>query len=311
MKNYKLLFAAVLSAVALLANLAALANDDRSGVVTIARVQGIAEYSLDGGSTWHPALVGKSLEPGSLVRSGAGSTVDILVGQSQADRNVTSLKNDTRNDPANNVLPQREVNMIRLRPNTTFGIDKIMVPTADPTSISGAEFNLKKGSILASVRKVSPSSEYFVKIPNGVAAVRGTQFSLSSDGNGSDCSVLSGTVWLSFTVTDANGNPVTAPDGTPFPPVQVTVSPGQSFSLSQQLIGQLTATIQQSGATGNLQGLISQISTLATAAVETLESGSVNTLSLVIVGLQGQVITISGGVTTPTDPTKPPVMTAQ
>jgi hypothetical protein len=312
MKNYKILLSAVLGVTILLTNLAVLADDDRAGVVTVARVEGTAEYSLDGGTTWIPALVGKSLPAGSLIRSDDRSIVDILVGQSQADRNVTFLKINNRNDPANNILPQREVNMIRLRPNTTFGIDKLTVPASDPTSVSGAEFNLKKGSILASVRKVSPSSEYFVKIPNGVAAVRGTQFSLSSDGSGSSCAVLSGTVWLSFTVTDANGNPILGPDGNPFPPVQITINPGQSFSLSQALIGQLSTTIMQSGSTGtSLQTLITQISTLATAAVETLESGTVNTLTLVLTGLQGQTITITGGVNNPTDPNRPPNITNQ
>lgn len=312
MKKYKFLFAALLGGAVLLANLAVLADDDRAGVVTLARIQGTAEYSLDGGTTWIPALVGKSLPAGSILRSDDKSIVDILVGQSQADRNVSFLKLSTHNDPANNILPQREVNMIRLRPNTTFGIDKLTVPSSDPTSVSGAEFNLKKGSILASVRKVSPSSEYFVKIPNGVAAVRGTQFSLSTDGSGSTCSVLNGTVWLSFTITDANGNPITAPDGTPFPPVQVTINPGQTFSLSQALIGQLSSTIAQSGSTGvSLQTLITQISTLATSAVETLESGAVTTLNLVITGLQGQTITISGGVNPPNNSGVPPTLTNQ
>ncbi len=309
MKNYKYLFAALLSGAIMLLNLAALA-DDHAGVVTVVRIQGAAQYSIDGGTTWIPALVGKSLPAGSIIRSDDKSIVDILVGQNLADVNVRVLKHDASRDPAGNILPQREVNMIRLRPNTTFGIDKLTVPDSDPTSVSGAEFNLKKGSIFASVRKVSPSSEYFVKIPNGVAAVRGTQFELSSDGSGSTCSVVSGTVWLSFTVTDANGNPINGPDGNPFPPVQITLNPGQTFSLTQSLVSQLSSTLSQSGATGaSLQSLISQISTLATAAVETLESGQLDTITSIVTGLQGQQITISGGVTPPTDSGVPPVLT--
>ena len=311
MKNYKFLFAAVLSGSMMLLNLVALA-DDHAGVVTVVRVQGTAAYSLDGGTTWTPALVGKSLPAGSLIRSDDKSIVDILVGQSQADRNVGLLKNSTRTDPAPNSLPQHELNMIRLRPNTTFGIDKLTVPDSDPSSVSGAEFNLKKGSIFASVRKVSPSSEYFVKIPNGVAAVRGTQFSLSSDGSGSTVSVVSGTVWLSFTITDSNGNPILGPDGNPFPPIQVTINPGQTFSLSQALISQLSSTLSQSGASGSsLQALISQLSTLASSAVESLGSGELNNINLVLIGLQGQQIIITGGVTPPTDNGNPPVMTNQ
>jgi len=312
MKNLKFLFAAVLGGAILMLNLAVKADDDRTGVVTLVRIQGTAEYSIDGGTTWIPALVGKSLSAGSLLRSDEKSVVDILVGQSQADLNVTILKFNTRNNPANNALPQHEVNMIRLRPNTTFGIDKLTVPDSDPTSVSGAEFNLKKGSIFASVRKVSPSSEYFVKIPNGVAAVRGTQFELSTDGSGSSVSVVNGTVWLSFTITDSSGNPISGPDGNPFPPVQITINPGQGFSLTSALISQLSAALTQSGASGtSLQTLIAQINTLATAAVETLESSELSTLTLVLTGLQGQQITITGSVTPPTDNGNSPSMTHQ
>ena len=309
MKNYKFLFVALLSGAITLFNLAALA-DDRAGVVTVVRIQGEAQYSIDGGTTWIPALVGKSLPAGSLIRSDDKSIVDILVGQNQADVNVRILKTDASRDPAPNILPQHEVNMIRLRPNTTFGIDKITVPDSDPTSVSGAEFNLKKGSIFASVRKVSPSSEYFVKIPNGVAAVRGTQFELSSDGSGSSCSVVNGTVWLSFTVTDANGNPVNGPDGNPLPPVQISINPGQSFNLTGALISQLTATIQQATGT-TLQALINQISTLATSSLDNLDPSQVFALTSVVTGLQGTQINISGSVPTPTDSGNQPVLTHQ
>ena len=309
MKNYKFLFAAVLSGAIMLLNLAALA-DDRAGVVTVVRIQGTAQYSIDGGTTWIPALAGKSLQAGSLIRSGDRSIIDILVGQNQADVNVRVLKTDVSRNPAPNILPQREVNMIRLRPNTTFGIDKLTVPDSDPTSVSGAEFNLKKGSIFASVRKVSPSSEYFIKIPNGVAAVRGTQFELSSDGSGSSCSVVNGTVWLSFTVTDANGNPVNGPDGNPLPPVQISINPGQSFNLTGALISQLTATIQQATGT-SLQSLINQISTLATSSLESLDPNQVFTITSVVTGLQGTQINISGSVPTPTDSGNQPVLTHQ
>ena len=309
MKNYKFLFAAVLSGAIMLLNLAALA-DDRAGVVTVVRIQGTAQYSIDGGTTWIPALAGKSLQAGSLIRSGDRSIIDILVGQNQADVNVRVLKTDASRNPAPNILPQREVNMIRLRPNTTFGIDKLTVPDSDPTSVSGAEFNLKKGSIFASVRKVSPSSEYFIKIPNGVAAVRGTQFELSSDGSGSSCSVVNGTVWLSFTVTDANGNPVNGPDGNPLPPVQISINPGQSFNLTGALVSQLTATIQQATGT-SLQSLINQISTLATSSLESLDPNQVFTITSVVTGLQGTQINISGSVPTPTDSGNQPVLTHQ
>ena len=302
----------MLSGVILLLNFVALADSDKTGVVTIVRLQGQAQYSLDGGTTWNPVLVGKYLRPGSLIRTGDDGIVDILVGQTPAEKNVSFLKINGKDNPAPNVPPLQEHNMIRLRPNTTLGIDKLLVPDADPTAISDAVLNLKKGRILASVRKVSPSSEYFVKIPNGVAAVRGTQLNLSSDGSGSStCSVVNGTVWLSFTITDANGNPVSGPDGQPFPPIQVTINPGQTFSITPSLLGQLTNALKQAGAGTDIQTLINQLNLLANAAVETLDSGALDTLTEIMNSLTGLILTITGDVNPPYDNGTPPTMTHQ
>ncbi len=300
MKIYKLLFAAVLSGTILLVNLAVQADNDKNGVVTIVRIQGHAEYSLDGGTTFIPALVGKYLSAGSILRSGDASIVDVLIGQSPAEKNVTLMKINGKDNPAPNIPPIRENNMIRLRPNTTLGIDKLLVPESDPTAISDAVLNLKKGRILASVKKVSPSSEYFVKIPNGVAAVRGTELDLSTDGSSSSCAVVSGTVWLSFSLTDANGNPVAGANGQPIPPIQVTLSPGQSFNLTATLVNQLVSTLTAAGA-ADIQGIIQQLDTIATAAVQTLDAGAVGTLTDVLKSVNGPIITITGGVGIPTD----------
>ena len=119
MKIYKLLFAAVLSGTILLVNLAVQADNDKNGVVTIVRIQGRAEYSLDGGTTFIPALVGKYLSAGAILRSGDASIVDVLIGQSPAEKNVTLMKINGKDNPAPNIPPIRENNMIRLRPNTT------------------------------------------------------------------------------------------------------------------------------------------------------------------------------------------------
>jgi hypothetical protein len=213
--------------------------------------------------------------------------------------------------PANNFVPKDEHNIIRLRPNTTLGIDKLTVSDSDSTYVSDAELNLKKGRIFASVRKVSPSSVYLVKIPDGVAAVRGTQLELDTDGASSSCAVSSGTVWLSFSITDANGNPVTGPDGNPFPPVQVTLTPGQSFNLNQSLLNQLSQQLNTSAPNSGitpattitqtqLQALIIAIVNAATSTVTTLDA--VQLQQLAFLANSPLTINITPGTIAPTSP---------
>jgi len=48
--------------------------------------------------------------------------------------------------------------------------------------VSDTELNLKEGKIYASVKKITGASQYLIKLPNGIAGVRGTLFSISADG---------------------------------------------------------------------------------------------------------------------------------
>ncbi len=68
-------------------------------------------------------------------------------------------------------------------PNTTLGIDKLTITDTGADTVSDTELNLKKGKIFASVKKLSGASQYLIKLPSGIAGVRGTKFSISADGN--------------------------------------------------------------------------------------------------------------------------------
>jgi hypothetical protein len=293
----------------------------------VIRVQGTADYSLDGGHTWFPIVVGKYFEAGSLIRSGDKSIVDVLIGKSLSEKTAEFMQFNTRANPAHNVIPQKENNMIRLRPNTTLGVDKLTVSEEDSSYVSDAELNLKSGRIFASVRKVSPSSVYLIKIPDGVAAVRGTQLQLDTDGSSSSCSVSSGTVWLSFSITDASGNPIMGPDGNPFPPVQVTLTPGQSFNLTQGLLNNLSQQLNNAASTsGNnttqgttttvtqtqINNLVTLITAAATGNITTLTQTEINSLAQLF---QGPItITITPGQapssSLPPPPTPPTITTS-
>ena len=307
MKNYKILLSIFACSTVAMFNMIASADNDKAGVVTVVRLQGAAEYSLDGGQVWTPVVVGKYFVAGTLIRSGDRSIVDLMVGKPLSDKEAEFLQFNARVSPAKNFIPLEEHNMIRLRPNTTLGIDKLAVSDTDASFVSDAELNLKKGRIFASVKKVSPSSAYLIKIPDGVAAVRGTQLELDTDGSASSCSVASGTVWLSFTVTGPDGKPVLGPDGQPFPPVQVTINPGQSFNLTQALLSNLSQ--QLSNPPGGTQGGQDQLTALEKLIVG-LATSTITTLDMAqqdIIGgefLPGTTITVT---TSQTQPSQAPI----
>lgn len=309
MKNYKTLLSALVGAALIFVNYAASADEDRAGVATLVRLVGNAVYSVDGGHVWIPAVVGKDFQPGTLIRTEDKSLADLLIGQSLPDRNVRELGINTRHNPARNLIPVGEKNMVRLQPNTILGVDKLTVPEGNPTVISDCELDLKKGRILASVRKVSPSSEYLVKIPNGVAAVRGTQFGLSVEGPNVSCQVVDGTVWLSLTLVDANGNPLLDANGNPLAPVQISINPGQEFNLTPALMSSLNNLVAPGGTTvQNVQSLVTQLTDLASQSVVSMGQNQSVTLQLFFAGLQTTAITITApaGTILPPDNGTPP-----
>src|ERR1700744_5503183 len=188
MKLYKSILAAlVCSAVA--TALTASAQGDRQGFITVVRIQGIATYSLCQGQPEHPLVAGKYLAPGSIIFTKDDGIVDVVLGKSVDFPQAAWAPN--RISPAADApvrgyvsyTPQIDQNTIRITPNSALAIDKLNITDTGADTVSDTELDLKQGKIFASVRKLSGASQYIVKLPNGVAGVRGTMFSISSDGS--------------------------------------------------------------------------------------------------------------------------------
>ena len=65
--------------------------------------------------------------------------------------------------------------------------------------VTETQLDLKAGRIFGSVKKMSAASKYEVKIPNGVAGIRGTIFEITAEGI---IRVASGSVVLAFVGAD-------------------------------------------------------------------------------------------------------------
>ena len=69
--------------------------------------------------------------------------------------------------------PAAEQNAIRMTSGTTLKIDKLTISDTGVDTVSDTELDLQKGRIFANVKKLSPASQYLIKIPTGIAGVRG------------------------------------------------------------------------------------------------------------------------------------------
>ena len=223
MKKLQTLLAAALCGV-IFTTATAMAQSAAQGYGTVVRVDGIASYSL-GDNNWHPLQAGKYLPVGATIRTGHNGVVDVVLGKEiilpQADfrPNRISFAPDAPVRGMVNYKPSAQQNVIRVTPDTVIGIDKLTITDTGADTVSDTELNLKQGKIYASVKKITGASQYLIKLPNGIAGVRGTLFSISADGTIACYESQAGGVVLSLIGSD--GLPKT-----------FLVAPGQLFSPS-------------------------------------------------------------------------------
>ncbi|HUC85098.1 MAG TPA: FecR family protein [Candidatus Acidoferrales bacterium] len=161
------------------------------GYATVIRVKGEASYSLDGGAHKFALVPGKFLEAGSTIYTGDDGVVDVILGRSVDFPQATwapkriSLAPDSPVRGLVSYRPATEQNAVRIMNNSALVIDKLTTTSSGADTVSDTELDLKQGSIYASVKKLSPAAQYLVKTPTGIAGVRGTEFSITLNSDGS------------------------------------------------------------------------------------------------------------------------------
>jgi hypothetical protein len=216
MKNLTTILTSALFAAVIGIGATAIAQPTQPGYATVVRVQGIASYSLGDGK-WFPLIPGKLLPAGSTIRTGDSGVADVVLGK--AIEFPQSQKLPDRISPASDApvrglisyKPAAEQNVVRLTPGTTIVIDKLTTTDSGADTVSDTELDLQQGKIFASVKKLSPTSQYLVKIPNGIAGVRGTLFSISADGGVAVFESKSDGLVLSLTINGVTKTFLVAP----------------------------------------------------------------------------------------------------
>ncbi len=177
------------------------------GVAKVVRIKGDARYMVAGGS-WQTAKVGTVLKPGSVIETSRekGAFVDLVLGEgggvvTPPSSTVFKPFIPSSMAPSASYQPSAEQNIVRVWENSALGIDKLTTTQTGADVVSETQLDLKMGRIIGNVKKMSAASRFEVKLPNGVAGIRGTFFDIVADGI---VRVVVGSMVLAWVTPDNN-----------------------------------------------------------------------------------------------------------
>ena len=185
-------------ALVMTASLSAQSAAERSGKVV--RIKGAARYST-GNNVWQPLKIGQVLKAGTLVQTAADSHVDIVLGDAARVEAVRAVANPSSGGGGggSGYQPKAEQDVVRIHADTVLALDKLSVIDTGTDKVTDTQLDLRSGKIFGTVKKLNATSRYEIKLPNGVAGVRGTVYQVTADGV---LQVLTGTVVISWTAAD-------------------------------------------------------------------------------------------------------------
>jgi hypothetical protein len=194
-------------------------------VAKVIRIKGSARYA-DASNVWKPLKVGAVLKSGMIVQTAADSRVDVVLGEKDAtvnrvDWGQTSSYGGPGASGGGGGDSHSQRDFIRIQENSVLAFEKLLLADTGTDKIREIELDLRSGKAFGMVKKLNGGSKYEVKIPNAVAGIRGTIYTVNANGQ---MDVLVGSVVVAY--KDAGGNIVTQ-----------VVSGGQRFDAST---GQIT-----------------------------------------------------------------------
>lgn len=158
----------------------------------VVRIKGSARFTT-GTGVWQPLKVGDILNSGTVIQTAADSRVDLVLGDPRAVANDSRVglpfASATPSGGGLGGASRVDRNFLRLMENTVLSVDKLTATDTGADIVTDTQLDLRAGRIFGTVKKLSAGSRYEVKIPNGVAGVRGTIYLLSAMG---DCMVWEG-----------------------------------------------------------------------------------------------------------------------
>lgn len=165
------------------------------GTAKVIKLKGAARYSM-GNDVWQKLHEGDTLNSGAVIQTASDSQVDLVLGEgAPADLGKAQ---PTINHVAINSYSAGESagqNVVRLTENTVLALDKLYTEQTGADTVADTELDLRAGRIMGNVKKLSAASKFEIKLPNGVAGIRGTIYDISANGI---LSVFDGSVVISY-----------------------------------------------------------------------------------------------------------------
>jgi hypothetical protein len=218
-------------------------------VVQVVKVDGSAQYSTDG-HTWQTLHEGDVLNSGSVIRTAERSVVDVMLGEPGSAGESFQGPNLMLEPGGGAALPgagggasgggaeEQKANIVRIFQSTVLAVDKLTMDRTGVDEVSETQLDLRAGQIMMNVKKLSKDSRFEIKVPNGVAGIKGSGGALSSTCN---AAWLVGLLQIEHVKADGTLASATCGPGQKFDSSNDTVSDmndvekGQYFNIFNQL----------------------------------------------------------------------------
>ncbi len=176
---------------------------------SVRAVHGAATCSIDG--KWQPLEANTTLTAGAIIKTAPATTLDLFLPDSRT--------------------------VLRLMPESVLRFDRLDKLPAGELGLTMTRLSLLSGTLIGSQHKLVRPSEFEVLLPNGVAKIVGTEYSVSADGT---VACMSGTVSVAYKPS-GDGLPLSVSVAAGFSSDPAT---GKTVPTSTDYLKNITADIQ-------------------------------------------------------------------
>jgi hypothetical protein len=178
------------------------------GKAKVVRKHGGAQFTT-GNGVWLPVKVGDVYKAGTVIQTDRAkdSYVDLVLGDGSGSIGDLPASMASVDSAASSATPvasysaKPQQNVVRVWGDSALGIDTLNSRHTGADTVSETQLDLKAGHVFGTVKKMSASSKYEVKLPNGVAGIRGTTYDISVEGV---VRVSDGQVVIAFVAADGS-----------------------------------------------------------------------------------------------------------